>query len=173
MSNFSTGATAHIQPFTGSQFDLRAARQHLLQAKRALTIIKKSRWSKALRHWLEAGSNLPVVYRPVALLPSFLAAPLQRYIVGPTFELLITSMVGIFTNVPGPQEPVKLQGVAVTAWTVLPPSAGKDTLAIGLISYAGELTVSVMADGSDGTARRICDGYEARLKQYVDLARSV
>ena len=61
-----------------------------------------------------------------------------------------------------------------TLCSVLPPSAGKDTLAAGIISYAGDLTVSVMTDapdGSEGTARKICERYEQRFAQYVAVAR--
>jgi len=89
-------------------------------------------------------------------------------------ELTAQSFMGVCTNVPGPPEAVTLCGSKVLSWTVLPPSGARDSLALGIISYAGKLSVSVMADappGSDGVARDIVDQFERRLAEYIRIAK--
>ena len=47
---------------------------------------------------------------------------------------------------------------------------------MGIISYAGNLCVSIAADrvpSSEGVARRICEGFEKRFCEYVRAAREV
>lgn len=61
-------------------------------------------------------------------------------------------------------------------WTALPPQAGKGTLGIGIISYAGSICISVSADhvrGSEGVARRLTAKFEKRWSQYLEAAEQV
>lgn len=51
------------------------------------------------------------------------------------------------TNVPGPSKAVKFGGVEATSYHVLPPSSpGKGSMAIGLISYAGNFSIAMTCD---------------------------
>lgn len=50
------------------------------------------------------------------------------------------------------------------------------TIGMGLISYAGGICISVVADAvpsSQGVARRICERFESRFNIYVQLAEQV
>ncbi|KAI8365290.1 uncharacterized protein BYT42DRAFT_159206 [Radiomyces spectabilis] len=53
---------------------------------------------------------------------------------------------GVFTNIPGPLEPVSFGGQEIQSYHVLPPQSGKGTLAIGLVSYCGKVSITVLAD---------------------------
>jgi diacylglycerol O-acyltransferase / wax synthase len=56
-------------------------------------------------------------------------------------------MVNTFvTNLPGPREPVTLGGIPVTEMQVLPLATGNVTVAFAVLSYAGTLTTTVVAD---------------------------
>ena len=53
---------------------------------------------------------------------------------------------------------------------------------MGIISYAGGMSISIAADcvpassnsvGSEGVARRICERFETRFEEYVSAAREV
>ncbi|HMA48017.1 MAG TPA: wax ester/triacylglycerol synthase family O-acyltransferase, partial [Frankiaceae bacterium] len=52
----------------------------------------------------------------------------------------------VLTNVPGPRQPVRLAGATVRGYTGWPPQSGGMGLGISVFSYAGEVTVGVMAD---------------------------
>lgn len=69
-----------------------------------------------------------------------------------------------------------MHDVDVAKWTAIPPQAGAGTIGIGIMSYAGGISIGVSADlvpGSEGVARRICEGFERRLEVYVARAREV
>ena len=47
---------------------------------------------------------------------------------------------------------------------------------MGIISYAGGISIAVAADcvpGSEGVARRICERFERRFGEYVRAAEGV
>lgn len=52
----------------------------------------------------------------------------------------------VLTNVPGPREPVTLAGERVRGVLVWAPCAGSVAMSVSVVSYAGEVTVGVMAD---------------------------
>ena len=69
-----------------------------------------------------------------------------------------------------------MSGVEVVKWIAIPPQAGAGTLAVGIMSYAGGISIGLSADcvpGSEGVARRICEGFERRFELYVARAREV
>lgn len=69
-----------------------------------------------------------------------------------------------------------MAGVEVAKWAALPPQAGAGTIGIGIISYAGGISITVSADevpGSRGVTRRICKSFERRFELYVARAREV
>ena len=52
----------------------------------------------------------------------------------------------VMTNVPGPREPVYLAGTPVPGVLVWAPIAGSVSMSFSTFSYAGKVTVGVMAD---------------------------
>lgn len=47
---------------------------------------------------------------------------------------------------------------------------------MGIISYAGSISISVAADmvpASQGVCQRICEGFEERFELYVERAKEV
>ena len=69
-----------------------------------------------------------------------------------------------------------MHGVEVAKWTAIPPQAGAGSIGIGIMSYAGGISIGVSADlvpGSEGVARRICEGFEQRFELYVARAKEV
>jgi diacylglycerol O-acyltransferase / wax synthase len=61
-------------------------------------------------------------------------------------DSFIGNAVAVVTNVPGPSGPVTLAGTPVTNMSLLVPSTGPIGLGVSLFSYAGQATVSVIAD---------------------------
>lgn len=63
-------------------------------------------------------------------------------------------------------------------WGASPPQAGKNTLGIGIISYAETVCITIAADHvkgrySQGVARRLTDKFEQRWKQYVEVSDAI
>ena len=80
------------------------------------------------------------------------------------------------SSIPGPAKSITWSDVEVAKWSALPPQAGAGTIGIGVMSYAGGISIAVSADrvsGSEGVARRICEGFERRFGLYVGRAREV
>ena len=85
--------------------------------------------------------------------PGFLTAFL------PTVNRLVNVPHGVFTNLPGPTEPIEFAGKPIRNIHVLPPQNGKGSLAIGLISYCDQVNITVMTDDHSKypyIAQRIC-----------------
>ena len=79
-------------------------------------------------------------------------------------------------SIPGPSKGITWSDVEVSKWSALPPQSGAGTMGIGIMSYAGGISIAVSADlvpGSEGVTRRICEGFERRFGLYVARARAV
>lgn len=53
---------------------------------------------------------------------------------------------------------------------------GAGSIGMGIISYAGSISISVAADmvpASQGVCQRICEGFEERFELYVERAKEV
>ncbi|KAG2217677.1 hypothetical protein INT45_008328 [Circinella minor] len=88
--------------------------------------------------------------------PGFLTAFL------PTVNRLVNIPHGVFTNLPGPTEPIEFGGKRIRNIHVLPPQNGKGSLAIGLISYCDQVNITVMADDHSkypDVAKSICSQF--------------
>jgi hypothetical protein len=82
--------------------------------------------------------------------------------------------------VPGCSERVKLHDRhTILQWTVAPPQGAVGTLGIGILSYAGELSISVVADAVEGdeadggVARRVCDDFAETFALYLRAAEEL
>lgn len=61
-------------------------------------------------------------------------------------DLFSAAGSAVMTNVPGPRERVYLAGTPVRGVLVWAPTSGSVSMSVSIFSYAGELTVGVMAD---------------------------
>ena len=61
-------------------------------------------------------------------------------------DLFSATGSAVMTNVPGPREPVYLAGTPVRGVLVWAPTSGSISMSVSIFSYAGEVTVGVMAD---------------------------
>lgn len=52
----------------------------------------------------------------------------------------------ILTNIPGPPESAELAGSTILRWTALPPQGAKGTVAVGIITYNGSVSVTIAVD---------------------------
>jgi WS/DGAT/MGAT family acyltransferase len=61
-------------------------------------------------------------------------------------ELFSAKATAVMTNVPGPREQVYLAGTPVRGVLVFAPASGSVAMSVAIFSYAGEVTVGLMAD---------------------------
>ncbi|MFN8160694.1 MAG: wax ester/triacylglycerol synthase family O-acyltransferase [Solirubrobacterales bacterium] len=61
-------------------------------------------------------------------------------------ELFSSTATAVVTNVPGPRQPVYLAGTRVGGVLVWAPCSGNISMTVSIFSYAGEITIGVMAD---------------------------
>jgi diacylglycerol O-acyltransferase / wax synthase len=69
-----------------------------------------------------------------------------RRIEGLGVSFFATKASLVLTNVPGPRTPLTLAGAHVTRLMFWVPQSGRMGLGISILSYAGEVTLGVMAD---------------------------
>jgi len=183
MRNLSTGSLVYLnrsEELTPSITN-RELYSHIHRCHRELSLLKHSLWPRILFDLGQLTGQMPVIYPfPFTLTPEywfgFIRNIVRDWITVPLIHFVLESMPVILTNVPGPTQPLTISGIKVLKWTALPPQAGKGTLAIGIISYAGGISISVAADkvpGSEGVARRLCEKFDERFGVYVTKAKSV
>ncbi|HEX6116748.1 MAG TPA: wax ester/triacylglycerol synthase family O-acyltransferase [Solirubrobacterales bacterium] len=61
-------------------------------------------------------------------------------------ELFSAKATAVMTNVPGPRQPVYLAGTPVRGVLVWAPCSGSVGMSVAIFSYAGEVTIGLMAD---------------------------
>jgi diacylglycerol O-acyltransferase len=61
-------------------------------------------------------------------------------------DLFATKGSAVMTNVPGPRQPVYMAGTPVRGVLVWAPCSGGVSMSVSIFSYAGEVTVGLMAD---------------------------
>ncbi|KAK0552306.1 hypothetical protein OC861_005793 [Tilletia horrida] len=179
MENWSTGSIAYLPSplrrdgFLHGQGEIEGLYEVLHRNSDALKVVKRG-WIPALLFWsIQMTGQVPWLY-PAQMWDFWPIRPLMRAIV----ELSLTSFQAVLTNVPGPPEAVELAGRKVAEWGAAPPQAGKNTLAIGVITYAGSVSVTFTADRvvgepSEGVARRLADSFAQRWELYVQAAETV
>jgi len=181
MRNLSTGSIVYLNPSANVSDDVTVheLHAHIHKCRGELSILKHSLLPTLCFHILQLTGQVP------ALLDlSLLANPTKdlkeafnKWLMRPIFNMVLQSFPVVLTNVPGPADStITLQGTEVLKWTALPPQGGKGTIGMGIISYAGGLSIAVAADKvslSLGVAERICAGFEERFELYVKRAREV
>ncbi|THG97098.1 hypothetical protein EW026_g4854 [Hermanssonia centrifuga] len=175
MRNLSTGWLVYLYPSPPSNLpapSVPTLHQHIHTCRTALTSLKHSLWPRIFFYIIQATGQVPVLYFGLTSVNA-----LKKRVIGPIVDASLRSFPVILTNVPGPaKKPVTLEGMQVVRWTALPPQGGKGTVGMGLISYAGSMCISVAADrvpASAGVARRLCERFEERFREYVRAAEQV
>ncbi|KAL4242470.1 long-chain O-acyltransferase family protein [Abortiporus biennis] len=178
MRNLSTGSMVYLNPCPPSEsVSPKVLHQHIHQCRSALSLLKNSMLPQLLFYIMQATGQAPFLW-PIPF--GMLKVPgnvIREWLLIPLIHFVLASFPVILTNVPGPAKSrITLEGVEVIRWTALPPQSGKGTLGMGIISYAGDLCISVASDkvpGSEGVARRICERFENRFRMYVECAKEV
>ncbi|KZS99885.1 uncharacterized protein LAESUDRAFT_765129 [Laetiporus sulphureus 93-53] len=181
MRNLSTGSLVFLNPSSNLTPDIseRQIHAHIHQCRAELSLLKHSLWPKIEFNVLQLTGQAPVLFRI-----SLLANParhvkewITEHVTRPFYEWALQTFAVVLTNVPGPaKHTINMEGIEVINWTALPPQGGKGTIGMGIISYAGGLSIAVAADmvpSSQGTAERICARFEERFELYAQRAREV
>ncbi|TFY64776.1 hypothetical protein EVJ58_g2398 [Rhodofomes roseus] len=181
LRNLSTGSIVYLNPSSNvsKNVTVHELHAHIHQCRRELSILKHSLLPKLGFRILQLTGQVP------ALLDiSLLANPVKQlkdlfneWLMRPIYDMTLQSFPVVLTNVPGPaKSTITLGDTEVINWTALPPQGGKGTIGMGIISYAGGLSIAVAADKvplSIGVAERICARFEKRFELYVQKAQEV
>ncbi|KAK0538448.1 hypothetical protein OC835_001429 [Tilletia horrida] len=179
MENWSTGSIAylpsplHLNGRLAAESEINTLYKVLHRNADALKVVKRG-WIPAVFFWsVQLTGQVPWLY-PAQMWDFWPIRPLMRLCV----DLCLTSFQAVLTNVPGPAERVHLAEREVSEWGAAPPQAGRNTLAIGVITYAGSVSVTVTADRvqgepSEGVARRLTDAFARRWEVYLRAADAV
>jgi WS/DGAT/MGAT family acyltransferase len=88
-------------------------------------------------------------------------------------DLFSAKGTAVITNVPGPREPVYLAGTPVSAVAVWAPTSGSVSMSVSIFSYAGRVTVGVMADaGLVPDPGTLVEGFQSELEALAKIGRS-
>ncbi|TBU30100.1 wax ester synthase-like acyl-CoA acyltransferase domain-containing protein [Dichomitus squalens] len=184
MRNLSTASNVYLNPSPNltSDISVHEIHAHIHRCRYELSLFKHSAWPKFCFRLLQLTGQAPILF-PLSWFSRSrahwnpLVKVLRNGVVKPFLDVCLESCTAILTNVPGPSKgPITWSGVEVVKWSAIPPQAGAGTVGIGIMSYAGGLSVAVSADlvpGSEGVARRICEGFEKRFELYVARAKEV
>ncbi|RDX40998.1 hypothetical protein OH76DRAFT_1412509 [Lentinus brumalis] len=183
MRNLSTASNVYLKPARtlSSDISIRDIHEHIHKCRRELSLFKHSGWPKFCFHLMQLTGQAPILF-PLSWFPKSkehnpLVKAMRRFVMKPVADACLQSFTAILTNIPGPsKKPITMHDVEVAKWTAIPPQAGAGTLGIGIMSYAGGISIGVSADhvpGSEGIARRICEDFERRFELYVSRAKEV
>ncbi|GBE87466.1 hypothetical protein SCP_1101420 [Sparassis crispa] len=181
MRNLATASITYLYPLRtlSSDISTRELHAHIHECHNELALLKHSSAPKFWYHVLQLTGQVPFPVRIFLQSKSVkgLRRVWRRLVTIPVTSMFLDTYAAVLTNVPGPaKNRVSMEGIEMIRWTALPPQAGKGTLGIGIISYAGGICISVAADAvpsSQGVARRICKSFEERFELYVERARQV
>mgnify|MGYP001335283176 CR=1 FL=1 len=85
-------------------------------------------------------------------------------------DLFTAKGTTVVTNVPGPREPVYIAGTPISGVLVWAPCSGNVSMTISIFSYAGELTVGLMADaGLIPDPEELVTDFEKELSRLLEL----
>ncbi|KAE8249554.1 hypothetical protein A4X13_0g5168 [Tilletia indica] len=179
MENWSTGSIAylpsplHLDGSLKGEEDVTGLYDVLHRNADALKVVKRG-WIPAVFFYsIQMTGQIPWLY-PAQMWDFWPMRPIMRLCV----DLCLSSFQAVLTNVPGPSDHVQLADREVSEWGAAPPQAGKNTLAIGVITYGGAVSVTFTADRvkdepSEGVARRLADAFAERWEVYQRAAGAV
>jgi len=155
MGNYSTGQNAYLKCAPTM-----SAQQLVSAAHDEMNTLKKNIWPRILFKLLGWANNFPMFFIP----DSVLAASLS-------------GAHGLFTNVPGPGAPIYQDGVEVKRWLACPPQLGSGTLGVGMISYNGSLSWTILADKTTGNtaniAHKLAEGFIETFNEFLEEAKTL
>ncbi|TCD61046.1 hypothetical protein EIP91_009119 [Steccherinum ochraceum] len=181
MRNLSTASLVYLYPSSPSAPHDRPSsllHKHIHAARSSLSLLKHSLLPTFIFYITQfMAGQAPVLWPLPFVMVKGSWNVVREWVFRPVVRGVMSSFAVLLTNVPGPaKNRITLEGVEVISWTALPPQSGKGTVGMGIISYAGGLCVSIAADrvpASEGVARRICQGFEKRFEDYVEVAKEV
>ncbi|GAA94121.1 uncharacterized protein L969DRAFT_86227 [Mixia osmundae IAM 14324] len=179
MRNLSTASIAYLKPCkqAGPTPTFGELHKHIHATKAEMAVMKASPLSAWFFYLINALGNAPILFPFPYSLYDHPYNLVRKYIAIPCIKQSLRSISVICTNIPGPsQKPVSIDGIEVTQWCALPPQGEEGTCAIGIISYAGKLSISCAADkvpGSEDVARLVCESFEKRFELYEAKARAI
>ncbi|KAF7985368.1 hypothetical protein HWV62_6603 [Athelia sp. TMB] len=160
LENYSSGAIAWFGWGKKQEKDFQSV---VLQVHHEMKMIKRSKFAAWGLSLLKHTMKWPINYQP--------RWPLLRHLYNKAFE-----QYHILTNVPGPSTPVSFGGVQATSYHVLPPSSpGKASMAIGLVSYAGQFSIAISCDRVSELRplpMELCTSFEAVAAEVVADAKA-
>lgn len=125
----------------------------LVELKRRMGSLKRSMEPPMTLRVLDAMGRMPYA--------------MQRGLV----SMLATKATAVLTNVPGPREPLHLAGRRMSGMFFWVPQAGRVSLGISILSYAGSVRLGVASDaGLVPDPARIIEGFYAELDALMALA---
>jgi len=156
MGNYSTGLIAFLK------CDSMMSHQQLIDAAHdEMNTIKKNIWPRIgfkLLSWVNF--NVPGLFPSDEFNGKFLDAS-----------------YGLFTNVPGPTSPIYQGGVELKRWLACPPQLGNGTLGIGMITYKGNLSWTILADkyfdNKADIAHKLADSFIETFNEFLDEAKTL
>lgn len=158
LANYTTGAIAWFRFHEPSTYGFE---QLLSQVHREMNRIKRS--------------HLPTLWYKV-----FDMACKRRLMMAPNYPIARSIFQRAYreyhvaTNVPSSTKPVSFGKHKAFRYNVLPPSSpGKATLAIGMVSYAGDFSLSVSCDGvrqNQEMSEIICEAFQQAGDELIDAA---
>lgn len=176
MQNWSTGSLAWIPSPSANEglaMGAKAMHRRLHEAARELSVLKNGILPRLAFYLIQISGQAPILFPHPSLW-----TPVQSF-VRAYLAYAVEAQVAIVTNVPGPQGGhITLADAQVEEWSASPPQGGKGTLGIGIISYNGNVCITIAADHvegapSEGVARRLTDAFERRWAQYLETADQI
>ncbi len=134
---------------------MRARSERLVEVKRRMDAIKRSPEGAVMYGLLSA----------VGLTPAQVERPFVDRVAG--------GGTAVVTNIPGPTKTLSFAGVPVRGAVVWAPCSGDVGMSVSIFSYAGEVTVGVVADaGLVPEPQEIIDLLHSELQALAELPRS-
>jgi hypothetical protein len=85
-------------------------------------------------------------------------------------DLFTAKGTTVVTNVPGPRKPVYIAGTPISGVLVWAPCSGNVSMTISIFSYAGDLTVGLMADsGLVPDPEELVTDFETELSRLLEM----
>ncbi|KAH9926280.1 wax ester synthase-like acyl-CoA acyltransferase domain-containing protein [Epithele typhae] len=185
MRNLSTMSIVNLPPppvrALNTDATVRELHAHIHRCRYELALFKHSSWPKFWFRLIELCAQTPILFplswfRRVHDASNPFTRLFRAALIEPIITTLLESPVAVLTNIPGPTKPITTSNVEIATWHALPPQAGAGTLAIGVLSYAGGVSLAIAGDripGGEGVARELCARFEGRFALYVERAREV
>lgn len=133
--------------------------KHLInQVRTEMLAIKNSYMTRILYDWVElVWGRVPGLTPPASL-----------------YNHICDISHGVFTNVPGPTQPITFAGQQIQTYRTFPPQSGKGSIGIALVSYNGNVSIGAIADVHrkyPGLADGVCGRFKDEFKFILDEAK--